>query len=190
MKNSALLDAIASSDVDTIQKLIQSGLDLNERDENGSTALHWAAANGTTPVIDCLLQNGADVAVKDSEGRTPSMVAQAAGRKDSAALIVSAPTGHEQTEISTGSVRSCRGYCLRDLENFPLWHSTIVSDSSPESDVGDLPATSVDMVVYVHDDFTVTRSIWRGENIMLEQTTPEWIRYCRDVLHFHPINLK
>ncbi|CAN0310520.1 unnamed protein product, partial [Ectocarpus fasciculatus] len=42
-----------------------------EKDNNGDTPLHLAAASGLGDVVSLLLRNGAGVDVLDSEGRTP-----------------------------------------------------------------------------------------------------------------------
>ena len=41
-----------------------------------------------------------------------------------------------------------------------------------------------DEVVYVHDDLTVTRGIWPGEDVVPVDRPDEWQRFCRDVLEF------
>jgi hypothetical protein len=41
-----------------------------------------------------------------------------------------------------------------------------------------------DAIVYVHDDHTVSRSIWQGEDVVFADVSPLWIDYCHDVLGF------
>ena len=45
-------------------------------DDNGRTALHWAALHGKIQVVEALLNAGADKAVKDEDGRTALDLAQ------------------------------------------------------------------------------------------------------------------
>ena len=43
----------------------------NSVDENGGTAMHWAASKGHTQVIAALLEGGGDAYAKDTFGGTP-----------------------------------------------------------------------------------------------------------------------
>ena len=55
----------------TVIKLLDSGEDVNQRDEKGYTALHWAAAEISTHTAALLIERGADVNARDNKGRTP-----------------------------------------------------------------------------------------------------------------------
>ncbi|KAI3775465.1 hypothetical protein L1987_50042 [Smallanthus sonchifolius] len=54
-----------------LQKLLQRGLDPNESDNNGRTALHIAASQGNINCVLLLLDYGADPNSRDSEGNVP-----------------------------------------------------------------------------------------------------------------------
>jgi hypothetical protein len=41
-----------------------------------------------------------------------------------------------------------------------------------------------DDVVFLHQDYTVTQSMWPGENVIFEQVSPAWREFCTDVLGF------
>ena len=43
---------------------------------------------------------------------------------------------------------------------------------------------SDDSIVYVHHDFTVTLSMWHGENSILTEVTPQWRDFCETQLGF------
>lgn len=64
---------------ETIDFLIEHGLDVNAVDENGETAMHGAAYRNFPDVVDHLVLRGADAAKwnhKNKHGWTPVMVAQ------------------------------------------------------------------------------------------------------------------
>ena len=45
---------------DRVQEIIESGFDVNERDEENITLLHWAAINNRREIVQYFLQLGAD----------------------------------------------------------------------------------------------------------------------------------
>lgn len=71
-----------------IQALIQSGKDLNAQDNNGTTLLHIASANGYSSVAELLLENRAQVEAKDSDGWTPLHAASCWGQIQMVELLV------------------------------------------------------------------------------------------------------
>uniref|UniRef100_H3C7R6 Protein phosphatase 1 regulatory subunit 16A n=1 Tax=Tetraodon nigroviridis TaxID=99883 RepID=H3C7R6_TETNG len=71
-----------------IQALVQSGGDLNARDDNGATLLHIASANGYLSVAELLLERRAQVEVKDTDGWTPLHAASCWGHIQVVELLV------------------------------------------------------------------------------------------------------
>jgi ankyrin repeat protein len=59
--------AAARRGVDDIQRLAQTGADLNARDSNGRTPLHVAAFQGHSSVAQALIAAGADPALLDNQ---------------------------------------------------------------------------------------------------------------------------
>ena len=68
----ALCWAASEGDLHEIKRLTANGMDLNESDYDGRTALHLAAAEGHQAIISYLLENGCDPNVKDRWGNTPT----------------------------------------------------------------------------------------------------------------------
>ncbi|XP_061522256.1 protein phosphatase 1 regulatory subunit 16A isoform X2 [Phycodurus eques] len=74
-----------------IRALVQNGADLNSQDDNGTTLLHIASANGYLSVAELLLEHKAQVEVKDCDGWTPLHAASCWGQIQMVELLV----GHE-----------------------------------------------------------------------------------------------
>ena len=56
--------------------LIDSGADLEAKDQNGWTPLFWAARFGYTEVVKLLVSKGASKDLKDNNGDTPLSIAR------------------------------------------------------------------------------------------------------------------
>jgi cytohesin len=58
-------------DLNSLKEMLSRGVDPNEADEEGFTALHQAIQNGTSEVVRVLLDAGADPNGEDARGWTP-----------------------------------------------------------------------------------------------------------------------
>jgi ankyrin repeat protein len=76
-KNETPLHSMASSNLEDLAKLLLSnGADVNAKNSEGSTPLHYAVTIAClrkrgTGMVELLLAKGADVNTKDNEGKTP-----------------------------------------------------------------------------------------------------------------------
>lgn len=83
--SSALIDSegcglhglLTKSRVQLIELLIAKGAEVNQQDDQGHTALMYAARNGDTQAINSLLRNGARINLADKDGETALMKAAA-----------------------------------------------------------------------------------------------------------------
>ena len=71
MKTYPLHNAVLRSDIETVNSLIANGIELNELDEHGQSALHWAVLRGDADIVKALLAAGADPNVMSNDGFTP-----------------------------------------------------------------------------------------------------------------------
>ena len=66
-----LHDAVEEGTVEQARRLLESGINVNARDDDGETALHEAAEAGRLEMVILLVEAGATRGVRDVEGETP-----------------------------------------------------------------------------------------------------------------------
>jgi|TARA_B100001964_G_scaffold10269_1_gene11008 cytohesin len=64
-------EATKQGDVDAVKQFIVAGEDVNAKDNNGVSPLHYAAYYGEKEVAELLIAKGADVNAKDEDAETP-----------------------------------------------------------------------------------------------------------------------
>ena len=70
-----LIEAIKSRNTETVQSLLKQKVDVNARQGDGATALHWAVHLSDANTVDLLLRAGARTDVADDTGVTPLYLA-------------------------------------------------------------------------------------------------------------------
>lgn len=187
-----LIEAAKEGDTETAVKLLDEGADVHQRDEHGWTPLNWAAGQGHPETVRLLLERGADVTETGRDNRTPLMIAKAASRKEVAEILTEAEKEKGVWEDPRETRPYCKAYYLRDLRKFDAWteqdpaaagngDGEKKAAADDEEDEGPLTDESI---VYVHQDFTVTRSMFHGEDVVYDEVTPEWKQYCEKELEF------
>lgn len=82
--------ALQQGDVASLRALLAAGTNLDSKDEDERTPLHWACASGRLDVAEFLLDDAkAAVNVQDDAGWTPLMSAASAGHGDVVGLLLS-----------------------------------------------------------------------------------------------------
>ncbi len=70
-----LHDAAMRGNVKKINELLKKGVEVDSKNDTGSTALHWAAFKGHLDVAKVLIRHGADVNALSDRGSTPLRLA-------------------------------------------------------------------------------------------------------------------
>ena len=164
-----LIEAIKSGNQAAAQEVIEAGADLNSPDDQGWTPLNWAAGTGDVEIVELLLERGADPLATGRDLRTPQMIALAAGHADVVQRLRAAEAKAGATAASARNYSTA--YYLGDLRRYPGW----------TSDAQDLKD---DDVVFLHQDYTVTRSMWAGEAVIFNDISERWREFCHHELRF------
>lgn len=186
MSDLGLIEAVKNGEYAATEMLIKSGTDVNQQDEQGWTPLNFAAGKGNLSLVQLLIDNGADIFKVGRDRRTPYAIALAAGRISVANYLRQV----EENSPGQKSVRPPRQYCkayyLRDLRSFPSWSESRVNwkEKKENGDGNGADGFSDDKVVYIHQDLTVTESIWPDENIIFQSGDADWESFCADHLKF------
>lgn len=118
---SDLAAAAGNGDYALVKALVESGANLNMRDEEGYTALTWAAQHGYADVTTYLVQHGANLNPLDTGGYTPLMWAVQEGHYDVVQVLLAHganPGAHNWNGRTAMDLASWRGDMrMRDLLN-------------------------------------------------------------------------
>jgi uncharacterized protein len=171
MNDLQLIDAVKTGQLSKVEDVLNAGADIHQQDEQGWTPLNWAAGKGNADIVSLLLNRGADVFRTGRDQRTPYKIALAAKHTEAARLLKKAEQAVNGASADSTYGNYARAYLLGDLRKFSDWQE----DSNELSD---------DDVVFLQEDFTVTQLIWPGENVIFNQNTPAWIKFCTQELQF------
>ena len=95
-----LIQAVRNGDATTVRALLASDADVNVRQGDGATALHWAAHRNDLDAADLLIRAGAAVDATNDLGVTPLWVATTAG---SAAMVARLLEARADPNITPGT---------------------------------------------------------------------------------------
>jgi uncharacterized protein len=166
-----LIDAVQSRDLATLQALIETGTDVNEQDEQGWTPLSWAAGKGDLTAVRLLIDHGADVFKVGRDQRTPYMIALAAGHVEIVELLQQA----EANRSIPKEVIYCQAFPISQLRRFAAWRENSTNGDRALAD---------DDLVFLHQDYSVTESMWHNENVVFTDESSAWKEFCTNELGF------
>jgi hypothetical protein len=182
MSEMELFEAVKTGNRETVRELIESGAEVTRQDNQGWTALNWAAAKGHVEIIELLLENGANPLTVGRDLRTPSMIALAAGQAEAVKVLRRAEAQSGGGEGAQQERKYCAAYPLEELRRYPAWPA---AEGSGAASDGVQPVDPADSeVVFIHQDYKVTKSIWPDESVLFSDVTEQWKDYCRNELKF------
>ena len=69
--NKKLLEYSKKGDLSGVKQCVEHGADVNSKDNDGCTPLHWSSWNGYLDIVKYLIEQGVDVNCKSNNGSTP-----------------------------------------------------------------------------------------------------------------------
>ena len=186
MSDLSLIEAVKSGNYDEVEKLIKSGSDVNQQGEQGWTPLNFAAGKGALPIVKLLVERGADIYKVGRDLRTPYMIALAAGQVSVAKYLRELEDNYPGERPPRTQRKYCKAYYLGEIRKYPAWNEVRINwkkikDKNNDEDGG--PFTD-EKIVFVHQDYTVTESVWHNENVIFNESDPEWEEFCTTSLRF------
>jgi hypothetical protein len=88
LRECPLFRAVLDKDIAAIPTLIESGEDIEQRDEEGHTPLHIAAYMGSPETVELLVGLGADVNARLPDGLNPLMIASYYGHEETVITLL------------------------------------------------------------------------------------------------------
>src|SRR5688572_20911031 len=174
-----LIQAVKQSDYEQVAALLDRGHDVHERGESEWPALNFAAGKGDLRMVDLLIERGADVFLRGADGRTPYKIAIAASHLDVARRLKTREetVGGDRDRISSREYQRrpyCKAYRLEEMRQYSLWTELVGASLAPDSAAADSGSAPEDSLVFIHEDYSVTRSIWRDQNVLLAGDSAGW----------------
>jgi len=186
MADLGLIAAVKSGDPEAVTALIEGGADVNQLDEQGWTPLNFAAGKGDLALVKILVENGADIFKTGRDLRTPYDIALAAGQVEVVKYLRKIEDQYSGEKPTRAESLYCKAYRLGDLRAYPAWAESHISwKKSMEQGDGSCNKPLIDeQVVFIHQDFTVTESMYQNENIIFNQVDAAWREFCANSLQF------
>ena len=127
----ALHRAAKAGDLDGLKTALEAGVDVDARDDQGWTALMYAANKGYTLLVQLLLQDRAEVDIRAPDGATALFIAVLHGHvelvellmKEGADIFVRGPKGRTPLEIAQMQEYS-------EILNLPNFRAQIIEEEN------------------------------------------------------------
>ena len=186
MSDLGLIESAKAGDHARVESLIETGADVNQQDEQGWTPLNFAAGKGDLSLVKLLVEKGADIFKVGRDQRTPYMIALAAGRVSVVKYLREMEDKYPGEKPERPERKYCKAYSLGDLRNHSNWSEGRVNWK--EKDAGNNGNANErftdEKIVFIHQDFTVTESMWHNENVIFNSVDSAWKEFCADSLKF------
>jgi hypothetical protein len=120
------------------------------------------------------------------------MIALAAGRVSVVKFLREMEDSYPGEKPTRPERKYCKAFYLRDLRKYTSWTEDRINwkakdtaNTKEENAEHDQDSSFPDdKIIFIHQDFTVTESMWQGENVIFNSVTPDWKEFCSGILGF------
>src|SRR5215470_8110278 len=137
MNDTKLIDAVKAVDHGEVERLIKSGAEVNQQDDQGWTPLNFAAGKGELSLVRLLVESGADVFNVGRDRRTPYDIALCAGRVSVVKYLREIEDQFPEKRPPRPERKYCKAYYLRDLRRYSEWSESRINWKKRKDDDGD-----------------------------------------------------
>lgn len=183
-----LIDAARRENVAAMRSLLKQGVDVNTRQGDGATALHWAAYRNNTEAVDLLIAAGANVDAANDLRITPLALASANGNAAIVgALLRSGANPDAPSETGVTPLMEAARAGSTEAVNALLEHEAKVNATETDrhqsalmwAAAGRHPEVVRALIKKGADVHARTRT--RTNRVMLDQGPPRVVKNSRDV---------
>jgi len=133
--NTLLQLAAVKGSKDIAELLLAKGADINSKNNDSQTPLHFGSYNGETQLVKLLISKGAELNAKDSYGFTPLHNAASNGNKEAAEYLISKGAGiNSRTSHGSTPLHLAVSYNHRDATQSLLSKGALVNEKDDDGD--------------------------------------------------------
>ncbi|CAM8959602.1 unnamed protein product [Rhodiola kirilowii] len=126
----AFCTAARKGDVKAIQRLIENGVVINGKDQNGWTGLHRAAFKGKTETVRILIGKGVDLDAKDEDGYSALHCAVESGFPDVVELLLK-----RGADVEARTNRGVTALQISEVMNYPGINRILIQNGAVKDGV-------------------------------------------------------
>jgi ankyrin repeat protein len=166
--NSRLAEAVKNQNKEAVRDLLRQQVDVNTPEDDGATALHWAAHLSDLESADLLIRAGANANAKNDYGITPLSLACTNANAAMVEMLLKAGA-NSNTPIATGEtpLMTCARTGSLDAVKALLSHGADVNAKEPSRD-----QTALMWAVAEHHSAVIRSLIEHGADIHARTKTP------------------
>ncbi|EAY15979.1 ankyrin repeat protein, putative [Trichomonas vaginalis G3] len=118
-----------------LKYFLSHGANINEKNENGETALHIAALNNSKETAELLISHGANINEKDNSKRTPLFDAAENNSKETAELLISHGANiNEKDKYGQTALHYAARFNSKETAELLISHGAVINEKDKDGE--------------------------------------------------------